>query len=118
MTRFMNNCHQVRSQSKDWKAKSFKALGAIKSDGLNGIAKIVLPDLIGSKNSTEIKRKLLLLLNGIIRIKDDFISLSMCMLDFHSDSEKLPFLVLHVAFMVTLYSVLQSIRQITFSYTI
>jgi len=38
--RFWNNLHQVRSKSKDWKAKEFKVLGAIKPKGLNRIAKI------------------------------------------------------------------------------
>jgi len=39
-TLFLNNLHQVRSKSKDWKAKLFKVLGAIKPKGLNRIAKI------------------------------------------------------------------------------
>jgi len=39
-TRFWNNLHQVRSKSKDWKAKKFKSLGAIKPKGLSRIAKI------------------------------------------------------------------------------
>jgi hypothetical protein len=39
-TRVWNNLHQVRSKSKDWKAKKFKVLGAIKLKGLNMIAKI------------------------------------------------------------------------------
>jgi len=38
-TRFWNNLHQVRSESKDWKAKYFKLLGAIKPMGINRIAK-------------------------------------------------------------------------------
>jgi hypothetical protein len=38
--RFWNNLHQVRSKSKDWKAKYFKDLGAIKPKGINRIAKI------------------------------------------------------------------------------
>ena len=33
-TRFWNNLHQVRSKSKDWKAKKFKVLGAIQPKGL------------------------------------------------------------------------------------
>jgi len=36
-TRFLNNLYQVRSQSKVWKAKYFKLLGAIKPKGLNRI---------------------------------------------------------------------------------
>ena len=34
-TRFWNNLHQVRSQSKDWKTKQFKVLGTIKPKTLN-----------------------------------------------------------------------------------
>jgi hypothetical protein len=33
-TRFWNNLHQVRSKSKDWKAKYLKVLGAIKAMGV------------------------------------------------------------------------------------
>ena len=35
-----NKLHRVRSKSKDWKAKYFKALGIIKPKGLNCISKI------------------------------------------------------------------------------
>jgi hypothetical protein len=34
-TRFWDNLYQVHSKSKDWKAKEFKALGAIKPKGRN-----------------------------------------------------------------------------------
>ena len=38
---FWNNLHQVRSQSKDWKAKQFRSVvGVIKLKGLNRIAQI------------------------------------------------------------------------------
>jgi len=40
MARFSNKRYQVRSKSKDWKAKYFKYSGAIKSMGLNKIAEI------------------------------------------------------------------------------
>jgi hypothetical protein len=45
-TRFWNNLHQVRSKSKDRKAKLFKVLGAIKPKDINrpGICYLVLPD--------------------------------------------------------------------------
>jgi hypothetical protein len=37
-TRFWNNHHQVRSKWKDWKAKQFKVLEAIKPNSLKRIA--------------------------------------------------------------------------------
>ena len=39
-TRFWNNLHHVRSKSRDWKAKYFIVLGAIKPKGLNRMVKI------------------------------------------------------------------------------
>ena len=38
-TCFWNNLHHVRSRSKDWKAKQFNGLGAIKQKCINKIAK-------------------------------------------------------------------------------
>ena len=38
--RFRNKLHHVRSKLKDWKARKFKVLGAIKPNDLNRIANI------------------------------------------------------------------------------